>query len=159
MSFCFHSRVDRRRQYSVLFCLSTLPYSQYRDGILINTVSSRSAYTNSLTASSYSVSRSNLATNASRTRKEVLDRVVSLVSKVWRFCWLTNTTNLALHFYSRPSLSVEYLKTHWHPSTWWPFALALLTHSQDLNCCLCCYMWISISVRNCFSNGLPLSSQ
>ncbi len=96
MSFCCHSRGDRRRQYNALFSLSTLPCSPYPSGILINTVSSRSAFTNALTALSCSVSRSNLATNASRTRKKVFARVVALVGKSWRFCWLPHTTNLAL---------------------------------------------------------------
>ncbi len=159
VSFCLHSRGDWRRPYTALFNLSTLPCSPYQGGILINTVSSKSAYTNALTTSSSSVSRSNLATSASRTRKEVIARVVALLGKSSRFCWLPNITNLALHFWSRPCLSVLYLKTYWHPNTWWPFALALLTDSQDLNCCLCCCMWIFISERNNSSNGWPLSSR
>ena len=158
MSFCYHSKRDQRRQYNALFSLSTLPCLPYPGGIIINTVSSRSACTNSLTVSSCNVSRSNLATSASKTRREIIARVVALIGKSWCFCWLPYTTNLALHFWSRTCLLVWYLKTYWHPSTWWLFALALLTNSQNLNCCLCWCMWISISARNRSSNQWPLSS-
>ena len=140
VSFCSHSGRDRRRPYSVLFSLSTLPFSSYPGGILINSVSSKSECTNALTKSNCSVSRSNLATSASRTRKEVIARVINLVGKSWRFCWLPYTTNLAFYFWGRPWLSILYLETHWHPRTWWLLALTLLTDSQDLNCCLCCCM-------------------
>ncbi len=159
VSSCYQSRGDRRRQFTALFCLSILPFSPYPGGTFINTVSSRFAYTNVWTTSSCNVLRSNLTTSASKTRKEVIARVVALVGKLGRFYWLPYTTNLALHFWSRPYLSVLYLITYWLSSTWWAFALAMLTDSQDFNCSLRCFMWNSISVRNRSSNGWPLSSR
>lgn len=112
MNFCCNSKKDQRRPYSALFRLSILPYLPYLGGILINTVLSRFKCTNALIASSYSISRPNLVTSASKTCKEVIARIVALIGKPWCFCWLSHTTNLTLHFWSRPYLSILYLKTH-----------------------------------------------
>ncbi len=158
MGFSYHIIGDRPRPYSALFSFSTLFFSPYSGVILMNTVSSKSVCTNVFTTLNCSVSRSNLATSASRKRNEIIAGVVALVGKSWRFCWLPYTTNMALHFWSRLWLSVLYLKTHWHFSIWWPLALALLTDSQVLNCCPFCCIWVFLSAQNRSSNGWPLSS-
>ena len=146
VSFCCHSKRDRRRLYNAIFILSILFCLLYLGGILINIILSNSAYTNALIASNCSVLRSNLAIIASKTNKEVTARVIAWVGRSRCFCKLLYTTSLAFYFCSWLCLLVLYFKTYLHSSFWWLFALALLTNSQNLNCYLCCYLWIFISL-------------
>lgn len=111
------------------------------------TSSSKFACTNVFTALSCNVLKLNLATKASRTWSKVVASVVAYIGKLCLRCWLPQTTNIALHFCSLLCLSDLYLNIYWHFSTC-SVVFALLTTSQNLNCCLCWWMWSSMLAQN-----------
>src|SRR5947207_5360077 len=79
--FVCQSKGDLRSPYSAFHSRSTLPYFVYPGGIFIYTTSSRSQCTKALTASIWTVLRSNFAVIAMRVWKAVLASVVALVGR------------------------------------------------------------------------------
>src|SRR6266480_532885 len=79
--FVCQSKGDLRSPYSTFHSHSTLPCFVYPGGIFIYTTSSRSQCIKALTASIWTVLRSNFVMIAMRVRKAVLASVVALIGR------------------------------------------------------------------------------